>query len=256
MGNNISKNRVRLLAILLAGSVLSGCNNLERLSRVGSEPQLSQIENPTEKNGYKPVVLPMPAPQPVTRHANSLWRQGARAFFKDQRAQRVGDILTVNIEIAEEASLENETTRTRQSAEDMQANSLLGYQNKITSFIEFLPEGINPADLLNISQTGRNVGTGKIEREEEIKLTVAAVVTQVMPNGNLVIIGTQEIRVNGEVRQISVGGVIRPEDITSTNQIQHTQIAEARISYGGKGIISDAQTPRYGYEILDILMPF
>jgi len=186
--------------------------------------------------------------------SNSLWRQGARAFFKDQRAARVGDILTVVININDQATFDNETERTRENTEDSDVTNLFGLESQLEK--RLLPEAFDPASALSLGSTSKSKGVGKVDRSEELSLTVAAIVTQVLPNGNLVIQGRQEVRVNFEVRELLIAGVVRPEDITATNQIQHTQIAEARISYGGRGQLTDVQQPRYGQQVLDILFPF
>ena len=81
-------------------------------------------------------------------------------------------------------------------------------------------------------------------------------ITEVLPNGNLAIFGRQEVQVNFERRDLVVAGVIRPEDITSGNTIAYEQIAEARVSYGGQGQITDFQQPRYGQQLYDIVFPF
>ena len=125
---NVTPNAARLPVILTLAVALSGCNALTRLSNVGSEPPLTTIENPILKQNYRPVSMPMPAPKPVERNANSLWRTGARAFFKDQRAADVGDILTVVVDLEDEATINNSTTRARTSNEDASLNAFLGYE--------------------------------------------------------------------------------------------------------------------------------
>lgn len=243
----------RIAVLLMAAGVLSGCNALTRLAEVGAEPPLTSIQNPTNSPTYRPITMPMPRTSDRSRAPNSLWRHGARAFFRDQRAARVGDLLTVKISMEDSAKLNNKTTRGRTNNEDASATSVLGFETKLAGF---LPNAVNPTNLLDIGSESSNVGEGTINRDEKIDLKIAAVITQRLPNGNLVISGRQEMRVNYEVRQLQVMGVIRPEDINADNTITSDKIAEARISYGGKGHISDVQQPRYGSQIMDIVFPF
>ncbi len=232
---------------------LAGCNALTRLSEVGQEPTLAPIQNPAVLHGNQPIAMPMPPPMVVDRHPNSLWRPGSRAFLKDQRASEVGDILTVLIVIKDDASITASTERTRSAGEDSSATSLLGYEGSLAAV---LPEAVNPLNLIELDSNSSSTGAGKVERDEKINLKIAALVTQVLPNGNLVIAGRQEVRVNYEIRQLQIAGMIRPEDITSINTISYDQVAEARISYGGRGQVSDVQQPRYGQQIYDIIWPF
>ena len=233
---------------------LGGCaSTMQRLADAGNPPQMNPELNPVKQPDYTPVSFPQPPPITSDRLSNSLWRPGARAFFKDQRAGRAGDILTVIVDIDDEADLENTTTRNRDNDEDAQMPKFLGYEESLN---DFLPEAVDPNDLVDFSAMTNNRGTGVIDRSEEINLRVAAVVTQVLPNGNLVIFGKQEIRVNHEVRELAVKGVIRPEDISATNDITWDKVAEARIVYGGRGTLSDVQQPRYGQQLFDIVFPF
>lgn len=245
--------RSPLLVFAATAMLLSGCNAIDRLSSVGAEPAMSAIENPVEKREYKPVVLPMPRQQTASHQPNSLWRPGARAFFKDQRAAQIGDILTVSINLEDEASIQNETSRTRSSAEDSDLTNLLGYEGSLN---RILPQAITPSTAVSLGSESSSSGSGTVDRSETIRLSVAAIVTQTLPNGNLVISGSQEVRVNYEKRVLTVTGVVRPEDISATNQVRHTQIAEARISYGGVGQITDVQQPRYGQQLFDVIFPF
>ena len=243
---NMTRRVVRLPAIVTLAIALGGCNALTRLSNVGSEPPLTTIQNPILQPSYRPVSMPMPAPRPVERNANSLWRTGARAFFKDQRAADVGDILTVIVDVDDQATINNATTRARTANEDASVDAFLGYE---TSMARILPQTINPGGLIDLNSQSDSNGSGKISRDEEIEVKIAAVISQVLPNGNLVIHGRQEFRVNFEARELQIAGIIRPEDISSTNTIGYEKIAEARISYGGRGQISDLQQPRYGQQI-------
>ena len=210
--------------------LLGGCNALTRLAEVGAEPPLTAIENPTRQPNYRPVTMPMPSPNRASLNANSLWRTGARAFFKDQRASDIGDILTVVIQVDASASIENTTDRSRIAAEDAALSNFLGLEDRLN---QVFPEAFRPDRLVDGDSKGSHKGKGTITREEVIELKVAAVVSQILPNGNMVIHGRQEVRVNFEVRELQIAGIIRPEDISSTNSISSEKIAEARISYGG-----------------------
>ena len=250
----LTKTRLTKIAtIAVLALTLGACNALTRLSQVGQEPPLTAIQNPAVLHGNRPIVMPMPPPLVVERKPNSLWRPGSRAFLKDQRASEVGDILTVVIEIEDDASISNSTNRSRTAGEDASAASILGYE---ASLAQIFPSAIDPTSLIDLDSSSNTQGAGSVNRDESINLRVAVLVTQVLPNGNLVIAGRQEVRVNFEVRELQVAGLIRPEDITSTNTINYDQIAEARIVYGGRGQISDVQQPRYGQQIYDIIWPF
>jgi flagellar L-ring protein FlgH len=254
--NTLSTRRIRMFLLrLLAATALAAlaaaCSSIDRLRGVGEQPTLSQINNPMTQTGYKPVQMPMPAPQPASYNPNSLWRNGSRAFFNDQRAHQVGDILTVKVKITDKATLENDTSRSRKNSEDSGVTDFLG-----SKLIKTPASAILPGKILTADSTASSEGKGSIDRKEELLTNVAGVVTQVLPNGNLVIEGKQEIRVNYEVRELIVAGIVRPEDIESDNTIDSTKIAEARIAYGGRGQITDVQQPRYGQQVLDVLLPF
>ncbi len=249
----VSSISLKIFSIMLCVALLASCNMLSRLASIGAEPPLTRIQNPTKAPGYRQVSLPMPTETSRPGMPNSLWRAGARAFFKDQRAARVGDIVTVIISIDDKATLNNKSTRSRENTDDASANAFLGYESSLS---RVLPETIKPGSLIDLDSKMSNSGTGAITRDEKIELKIAAVITQVLPNGNLVLHGRQVVRVNFEVRQLQVAGVIRREDITSDNTITFDDIAEARISYGGKGQITDVQQPRYGQQFLDIIFPF
>lgn len=242
-----------LISLLLLGVALSGCNLLTRLSEVGEAPKISAITNPVEIAGRQADNLPMPQPKALKHQANSLWRPGSRAFFKDTRATEVGDIITVVIQIDDEANFDNRTQRDRVAAENAALSAFLGFEAELS---EIFPDAIDPTNLVDADSDSNSVGDGSIERSEVINLRVAAIVTEILPNGNFVIAGRQETRVNYEMRQLQVAGIIRPVDITSVNTIDYDQIAEARIAYGGRGQLSDLQQPRYGQQVYDILWPF
>jgi len=250
----MSRRRAPHAAAAAAMLVLTSCSAVERLEQVGREPDLSPIANPQESEGYRPISMPMPPLEATTvTPANSLWRTGSRGFFKDQRARRVGDILTVDVTIQDEARLDNQTSRSRDNSDNLGLDGLFGLPEVAD---DAFADSFEPSAAVDLSSSMSNRGRGSVSRNEEIELQVAAVIIQVLPNGNLVIQGRQEVRVNFEVRELIIAGIVRPEDITPTNTIPHEQIAELRVAYGGRGQISDMQQPRYGAQVLDILLPF
>ncbi len=249
--SSISKLTSHFVCIGLAGGLLGACSALDRFKNIGEQPPLSAIENPTAQAGYKPVQMPMPAAQPASYNPNSLWRNGSRAFFKDQRAHQVGDILTVKVKITDQAKLENGTKRERTNAENSGVDDFFGNPRlPVVSSIKV------PGRIFTADSTASSEGKGSVDRKEALTTNIAGVVTQVLPNGNLVLEGRQEIRVNFEVRELIVAGIVRPEDIESDNTIDSTKIAQARIAYGGRGQITDVQQPRYGQQVMDVLLPF
>ena len=241
----------RNLWIVIVAATLGGCSSIDRLRTIGEAPPLSPITNPTTAPGYKPVQMPMPMPQPASYSPNSLWRNGSRAFFKDQRAHQIGDILTVKVKIDDKASVENETIRRRKAGEDAEVTRFLG-----KSVLPGLIKAQVPSTLIAADSLTSTEGKGTTDRKDEVFTNIAGVVTQVLPNGNLVIEGRQEMRINFEVRELIVAGVVRPEDIESDNTIESTKIAQARIAYGGRGQLTDMQQPRYGQQVMDVLLPF
>jgi flagellar L-ring protein precursor FlgH len=232
-------------------SVTSGCSGINRLSQIGEQPKLSSIDNPTSQPGYKPVQMPMPKPEAVSYNANSLWRNGSRSFFKDQRAHQIGDLLTVTVNITDQANFANETQRNLTGSDNSAITDFLGAKTLGAQASKVLP-----GSLLATNGASQYDGKGSIQRQESLQTNIAAVVTQLLPNGNLVVEGKQEIRVNFEVRELIVAGIVRPEDIQSDNTIDSSKIAQARIAYGGRGQIMDIQQPRYGQQVMDVLLPF
>jgi flagellar L-ring protein precursor FlgH len=254
-----SRRTACLLTLVGVLPLLAACSIPEQLSRIGQAPDLSPIDNPVRQPGYQPVSLPMPDAEPqVSAGANSLWRSGARSFFRDQRARRVGDILTVQVTVDDAATLSNTSTRSRRSGDQLGVPGLFGLENVLTKVLPKSEDGtaVDPSNLVEMEGRASNEGRGGVTRSEKVTMNLAAVITQVLPNGNLVIQGKQEIRVNFELREIQVAGIVRPEDITPRNTIGHEKIAELRVTYGGRGQITDFQQPPYGAQLLGVLRPY
>lgn len=254
MNTKTNKNILTLLAVSFSALALSACQTTSRIAEIGDGPALSQITNPQVMPKYRPVSMPMPQGEVQNQNPNSLWRPGAKAFFKDHRAKDVGDTLVVNLSLNDSASLANSTARKRNDSEDTDVTKLMGFETKLTK--NNLPVGFDPTSVISFGNNHNTSGDGSIGRSEQISLTFAAVVTQILPNGSLVILGRQEVMVNSELRELMVTGVVRPGDIESDNTITHERIAEMRVAYGGRGTLSNLQQPRWGTQIWDILFPF
>jgi flagellar L-ring protein precursor FlgH len=213
-------------------------------------PKMDPMRYPALVETRQPVILAQDAPHSTSA---SLWKTGARTFFSDQRASKVGDIITVSITIDDNADITNNTTRERKTSNNLGVSHFLGLENSIG---RILPKAFDPANAVQTNADSQLTGTGQIQRKDQINLTIAAVVTKVLSNGNMVIQGEQQVKTNNDLRVLTVSGVVRPEDITSSNTINHTQIAEARIAYGGKGDMTRTNTAPAGQALLEVFSPF
>jgi flagellar L-ring protein precursor FlgH len=235
----------RTVALMLIG-LLGGCSFDPH--QIGKEPPLTPVGA-----GLRPDTLPIrvqPKPQPVYRPGNSLWQDASSDLFKDPRASRVGDIVTVRISIRDRANLENDSSRSRKSNGDLNAN--FRYSANFNGSAGQASASVNPT----IETETTTDSEGEIKRSENINLLVAGVVTDVLPNGNLMISGTQEVRVNFEMRVLQVSGIIRPGDISTENSVSYERMAEARIAYGGRGRITEIQQPGWGQQLIDGFSPY
>ncbi|HEX8569921.1 MAG TPA: flagellar basal body L-ring protein FlgH [Caulobacteraceae bacterium] len=243
--------------LILATSLplaLAACGTIGDVAGSGRTPQLSPVAYPAPLVAHtQPMGMPAPQPSAALASANSIWKAGAKAFFKDQRAQRVGDIVTVSIEIDDSATMNNSTNRSRENEMSGGLTNLLGLESSLG---KILPGGFDPQNAVGFGGESSSSGAGAINRAEKINLTIAAVVTHVLPNGNMMIQGRQEVRTNQELRELTVAGIVRPEDISAANTIRHTQIAEARIGYGGRGALTRAQQVPAGQAIIERYTPF
>ena len=246
-----SKFARSLLGTAAVASLLTGCAAIDRIKQLGEPVALAPIDNPTAKPGYKPVQMPMPSPQPASYNPNSLWRNGSRAFFNDQRAHIVGDILTVKVNINDTAQFQDQTQLSRTTTEDTEITNFIG-----ANTIGNAAKAVLPGSILTASGNSQMNGQGNINRNDQLVTNVAAVVTQLLPNGNMVIEGKQKVRLNTAVRELIVAGVVRPEDIQSDNTIELPKIAEARLAYGGRGTLTNIQTERWGQQVVDVALPF
>ncbi|WEK05547.1 MAG: flagellar basal body L-ring protein FlgH [Candidatus Devosia phytovorans] len=244
-------NLVKLATLLTLAAAMTGCATTDKLASIGTAPPLTAITDPTTTAGYQPINMPMPAAIADTYQPNSLYRTSARGFFKDERAHRIGDIVTILVTINDSAKIANTTQSGRSASNAGGLGGIFG------SVVEGVSQGaIDPETALEISSSTSNSGNGSVNRSESLETSIGAVVTQVLPNGNLVIEGRQEVRVNFEVRDMIVAGIVRPSDIQANNTVLSSKIAEARISYGGRGQITDVQQPRYGQQAMDAILPF
>lgn len=237
-----------LVFILLFCVLLAACSRLED---VGRAPDFTPADTTSE---VAAMTFPAAArAKPPSHIRGSLWTGARGSLLGDRRAGQQGDILTVVIEIDERAEISNATNRSRSGSESSSAPSLLGIPQVVD---RILPGDGTLAEAADINSSSRSSGNGSVSRNESLELKVAATVVDVLENGVLRIQGSQEVRVNFEIRELLVTGYVRPEDISRRNEITYDKIAAARISYGGRGQITDVQQPRYGQQIADIILPF
>ena len=236
--------------VLLVVLAVAGCG---KLSQVGRAPEFSGLEGTNQHYAMYSAALPQDQAAATPADGSSLWAGGTESLLGDRRAARRGDILTVVIEIDDSASISNTTGRNRTGSQKSGLPDFLGIPQRIN---ESLPEGASMAEAFETRSSSTFKGSGSVSRKEELTLRVAATVVEVLPNGVLRIEGQQEVRVNFEMRELIVTGFVRPNDISRQNEITYDKIAGARVSYGGRGQISDFQQPTYGQQAADIVLPF
>jgi len=241
---------MRSVMVFCAILAVVGC---ARVDHLGRPPSFSESEGSSEVVAMRSPTPSMEFLSASAAPGSSLWSAGQSSLLGDQRAAKRGDIVTVVIEIDERAEISNSTDRSRSTGERMAVPQLLGLPQRIDPD---LPVGASMADAVNLDSSSTSAGDGSVKRREKLELRIAATVIDTLPNGVLAISGSQEVRVNYELRELLVGGYVRPEDISRQNEITYDKIASARIAYGGRGQISDVQQPRYGTQVLDAILPF
>jgi flagellar L-ring protein precursor FlgH len=247
------KYPLKLCLTLTTCLFLPGCFAGRMLAEVGDRPALSKIQDPTLADSYRPVSMPMPYPEKQHMKVNSLWETGSRAFFKDQRAGKVGDILTVLVDIDDKAKFDNTTNLQRQPTSTMNVTNVMGLEGQLKNLF---PKAVTPTPFINTNSNSQLSGTGKYDRKDQIKLKVAVTIIQVLPNGNLVIQGRQEVSLFNEMRIVDIAGIVRREDIKSDNTVPYEKLAEARIGYGGQGDVTDTSTFPIAMQVLNKISPW
>lgn len=237
-------------SLMVAVLAVSGCGKLEQ---VGRAPEFTGLEGTDQHYAMYASDMPEDVAAPTAGDGSSLWTGGTQSLFGDRRAARRGDILTVVIEINDSASISNSTGRSRSGQQKSGLPDLIGIPQRIN---ENLPDGASMADAYESKSSSTFKGQGSVSRNEKLTLRIAATVVEELPNGVLKVEGQQEVRVNFEMRELIVTGYVRPIDISRQNEITYDKIAGARISYGGRGQITDMQQPTYGQQVADVIMPF
>lgn len=241
---------MRNILLLCLALAVTGC---ARVANVGQAPELTSPRNTEEFIAMTNPPLDIPVDSGRPEASASLWAGTSSSLISDRRAAARGDILTVVIEIDDRAEISNSSGRSRAAGDNVGIPQMMGIPQRLA---DKLPDGASFDDLADASSSSTYKGSGNITRRDKLTLRVAATVIDRLPNGTLQIQGTQEVRVNYELRELTVSGFVRPADIDRNNQVEYDRIAGARISYGGRGQITDVQQPRYGQQIADILLPY
>lgn len=245
------------LPILLAPILLAmgGCDSIGHFQ---SAPTLSGPGTiaaiPTTLPNSQPILAARAGDiNAVPAMPGSLWRPGSKTFFRDTRARNVGDLVTVIVSLQDQAEFADQTQLQRTTGNTMSLGNLFGLGTLIGRII---PGLANTSSAINTSGSSQTDGTADIKRSENATINFSATVVRVLPNGNFEIAGSQEVRLNNELRDLELRGIIRPEDILPNNTITSAQIAEARIIYGGRGVASDVQRAPWGQDLLNRVQPF
>ena len=229
---------------------LVACSDPDHL---GKAPSFTPPKETREHSALMFPGLPETVEKQSIADGSSLWRRDRQSLLGDRRALQQGDIMTVVIEIDDKAEISNTTSRSRDGSDSVKIPELFGVTQRLAKKWE---GDASPANAVDLTSKSKSKGDGSVRRKEKLTLRVAATIVQVLPNGVLAIEGTQEVRVNFELRELLVNGFVRPEDISRQNEITYDKIASARISYGGRGQITDVQQPRYGQQALETILPF
>lgn len=240
----------RYSLVFITCVILTGC---ARTDHIGKAPSFTPALNGAEHMAMMSPGFPVMTEVSTPVQQASLWTGGRQSLLGDRRAMQRGDILTVVVEIDDEAEISNTSARSRNGSENLSIPQLFGLPQRLN---ERLPEGATMSNGVSINADSESRGTGSVRRNEQLTLRIAATIMDVLPNGVLSIQGSQEVRVNFEMRELFVTGFVRPADISRQNEITYDKIASARVSYGGRGQISDMQQPRIGQQILDAVLPF
>ena len=242
---------MKRFVLAFAIALIAGCSS----TKIGRTPELTPIAASADRTAMVTYGLPQSvstAPR-IPAASASLWTGDRGSLLGERRAMERGDILTVVIEIDDKAEISNSTDRSRSASQDLGLPQLFGIPQRID---RALPEGASLGSAVSVNSNSSSNGDGSVSRNEKLTLRVAATIIDVLPNGVLSVAGQQEVRVNFEVRELLVSGFVRPNDITRQNEITYDKIASARISYGGRGQITDVQQPRYGQQALETILPF
>lgn len=232
---------IRAIALTALALSLSGCGS-QTFQEIGRAPSMSPVGSGLAY-GETPQMAAYPKKPPQRSSNFSLWDDRSSKLFQDARAVSIGDILTVDLAINDKASFDNATDRSRKNASGISAG------------INIPTIGAVGAGDVDFGSNTSTKGQGTTARSEKLKLRIAAVVTGILENGNLVISGSQEVRVNHELRILNVAGIVRPLDVDHKNTVAYDKIAEARVSYGGRGRLTEVQQPPVGQQLVDIYSP-
>lgn len=244
--------KIELIAPVFLSLTLVACGRGDHFGKPPSFSDQKSLTNPEHVAMQNPG-LPLLTERRRPVDGASLWKINRQSLLGDRRAVRRGDIMTVVIQIDDKAEISNKTSRSRSGSEGMSIPGFFGIPQRINGD---LPAGASMEEAVAISSSSNSNGDGSVRRNEKLELRVAATVTDVLPNGVLAISGQQEVRVNFELRELLVSGFVRPEDISRQNEITYDKIASARVSYGGRGQITDMQQPRYGQQAVEMVLPF